>query len=166
MIRVDQEEAIRAVAGLACEIWTEYYTPLIGTEQVCYMLEKFQSEDAIMSQIQEGYLYYLLQDARKEPVGYLAVQPQGPELFLSKLYVRQTVRGKGHGREMVHWAEDLARAHGCATIALTVNKQNTDSIQAYQKLGFTITESVVTDIGRGFVMDDFRMQKPVPDSRL
>ena len=40
---------------------------------------------------------------------------------------------------------------------LSVNKRNAKAIAAYQKNGFGITESVVTDIGNGFVMDDFIM---------
>ena len=43
-------------------------------------------------------------------------------------------------------------------IRLTVNKYNKNSIAAYRKWGFKIIDSVVTDIGSGFVMDDFIMQ--------
>jgi RimJ/RimL family protein N-acetyltransferase len=46
---------------------------------------------------------------------------------------------------------------GVKTIALTVNKNNTDSIKAYEKMGFKNVGSVITDIGSGFVMDDFMM---------
>jgi hypothetical protein len=30
---------------------------------------------------------------------------------------------------------------------------------AYQKIGFIKTEELVIDIGNGYVMDDFRMEK-------
>ena len=49
------------------------------------------------------------------------------------------------------------------SIQLTVNKYNTNTISAYKKWGFEIIDSVVTDIGEGFVMDDYIMEwlKPV-----
>jgi len=46
---------------------------------------------------------------------------------------------------------------------LTVNKDNADSIAFYRRVGFGIAGSSVTDIGGGFVMDDYRMSKSVVD---
>ena len=43
-------------------------------------------------------------------------------------------------------------------VYLTVNKNNKTAIRAYEKNGFVITTSVVTDIGQGFVMDDYIMK--------
>ena len=47
---------------------------------------------------------------------------------------------------------------GVSTVKLHVNKYNTNSILAYQKMGFVNVESVVTDIGKGFIMDDYLMK--------
>jgi RimJ/RimL family protein N-acetyltransferase len=44
-------------------------------------------------------------------------------------------------------------------IALTVNKNNVNSIKAYEKMGFKNVGSVVQDIGSGYVMDDYKMEK-------
>ena len=44
-------------------------------------------------------------------------------------------------------------------IYLTVNKQNLISISVYEKLGFLRARDLVTDIGSGFVMDDYVMEK-------
>ena len=38
---------------------------------------------------------------------------------------------------------------------LTVNKGNLRAVRAYEKFGFVRTEEQVSDIGNGFVMDDF-----------
>jgi RimJ/RimL family protein N-acetyltransferase len=50
---------------------------------------------------------------------------------------------------------------GIGKIALAVNKRNSNAIAAYEKWGFHIEQSVVKDIGNGFVMDDFIMAKEV-----
>jgi len=44
---------------------------------------------------------------------------------------------------------------------LTVNKENAVSIAFYERIGFTTQEAMVTDIGEGFVMDDYRMVKVI-----
>jgi hypothetical protein len=39
---------------------------------------------------------------------------------------------------------------------------NRGAINAYKRWGFRITDEVVADIGEGFVMDDYRMEKLLP----
>lgn len=157
--RVETPTQIAAVAALARETWTQHYVPLIGAAQVDYMLARFQSREAIARQIAaEGYEYYLAPDA-----GYLALvpDPARQSVMLSKIYVRASLRGTGVGRTMVEFAEKRAAELGAAELWLTVNKHNAGSIAFYEKMGFRKTEALVTDIGGGFVMDDWRMAKPL-----
>ncbi len=159
-IAVSTENQIQIVESLAGEIWTEHYIPIIGKEQVDYMLEKFQSKQAIAEQIRAGVLYFLIQED-DEFIGYMAVQPKGRELFLSKIYVKSAQRGKGYGKKAVQYAETLAKESGLCKVVLTVNKNNVNSIKAYEKIGFKNTGSIIQDIGNGFVMDDYKMEKAV-----
>ena len=53
----------------------------------------------------------------------------------------------------------LAIESGKSVISLTVNKHNSNSIEAYKKMGFEIIRPMVTDIGSGYVMDDYYMEK-------
>lgn len=71
---VISKEDISEVAQLAREIWQEHYLPIIGQDQVDYMLEKFQSRDAITRQIAQKYEYYLVLD-RGQSAGYVGVVP-------------------------------------------------------------------------------------------
>lgn len=155
---VTDKSQIKAIESLAHEIWHEYYTPIIGKAQVDYMLEKFQSVKAIEEQIDNGFLYFLCEHDNA-PVGYMSVNITGEELFLSKIYVDSANRRKGYGREMVAFLEEMARKKALNNISLTVNRYNNDSIQMYEKVGFSICGSVVQDIGNGFVMDDYKMKK-------
>jgi RimJ/RimL family protein N-acetyltransferase len=159
-VPVISDNHIETVESLAREIWTEHYTPMIGSAQVDYMLGHFQSRKAISGQIKAGSLYFLIRETGVF-IGYLAVEPKADELFLSKVYVMRSKRGKGYGRKAVQFVETLAREGNFGRIALTVNKNNTDSIKAYEKLGFRNTGALVQDIGSGFVMDDYRMEKAV-----
>jgi ribosomal protein S18 acetylase RimI-like enzyme len=160
--RVQSHEQVQEVARLAREIWLEHYAPIIGQKQVDYMLEKFQSESAIVEQIGKSYEYFIIkQDAQN--AGYLAVVPHNDanSLLLSKLYVRKSARGHGLGKKALEFVENICRERGIKSIWLTVNKHNSHSIEWYCRMGFRNAGPTVQDIGEGFVMDDFRMEKRV-----
>jgi ribosomal protein S18 acetylase RimI-like enzyme len=153
---------IQTVANLARDIWTEHYTPIIGRAQVDYMLERFQSVAAITSQLAHGCHYVLIHHAGVAG-GYLAFipEPETRSLMISKIYVRSATRSLGLGCRLMAYAEEQARQRQLATLWLTVNKHNTASIAWYRKRGFTEVRELVQEIGGGFVMDDYRMEKRV-----
>lgn len=156
--RVKSPTTIQIVADLASIIWNEHYVPIIGQEQVDYMVNSFQSSEAIEKQINnEGYEYYLIHYF-SEPSGYIGIKLSGNELFLSKFYVVKEKRGVGLGKEGLKFIVNRAIELGANAITLTVNKNNINSIRTYDKMGFINTGSVVADIGAGFVMDDFKMR--------
>jgi len=149
----------KTISVLSKNIWTEHYTPIIGLDQVNYMLEKFQSEIAIQNQINiDSYKYYLIIN-ENTAIGYLSIKNNDDALFLSKIYIDKSCRGKGFGKIAINFIEEQAKDLNCQKIYLTVNKYNMNSIMAYQKIGFIKTEELVIDIGNGYVMDDFRMEK-------
>ncbi|PCI32571.1 MAG: GNAT family N-acetyltransferase [Flavobacteriaceae bacterium] len=148
----------KIIANLATIIWTEHYTPIIGEPQVVYMLEKFQSAFAIEDQIENGMLYYLL-EYKNTPVGYFSFSKNKEFLFLSKLYILNTARGNGIGSAALSFLEKMAKELHLKKIKLTVNKFNTNSIKAYEKMGFIIIEALIQDIGNGYVMNDYVLEK-------
>jgi len=157
--RVEQPQQVKAVAALARDVWEQHYIPIVGAEQVKYMLEKFQSVEAITRQIDaEGFEYVLVPDA-----GYAAWVPdlEKKSLFLSKIYVKDSQRGTGLGRALLELAEQRGRALGCMELWLTVNRHNTNSIAFYERMGLRKTKELVQDIGHGYVMDDWRMAKQI-----
>lgn len=161
-VLVDSDELISEVVRLAQEIWTDHYVPIVGAEQIDYMLKSFQSAQAIKDQIAIGMEYRI---ARHDKVsaGYFAIQPdvQKGTLMLSKLYVKASLRGQGVGNAMLDFVQSLCRSRGLRTIWLTVNKNNRASIEWYIRRGFKNCGSCVQDIGSGFAMDDWRLQKNV-----
>ncbi|MDD4202154.1 MAG: GNAT family N-acetyltransferase [Candidatus Omnitrophica bacterium] len=156
--KVFNANMIEKVHKLAQEIWTEYYGPIIGKEQVSYMLRNFQSENCISQQIKKDFIYFLI-ERYNEYIGYICVQIKEETLFLSKIYLQLKHRNQGYGRESMAFIEKLARENNCSKIILNVNKKNTASIKAYEKYGFNNIGSIVKDIGNGFIMDDHKMEK-------
>src|SRR5699024_804454 len=90
--------------------------------------------------------------------GYLSYQLLPDQLFLSKLYLKQTERGQGTGRLLIEQLKDIAAKNKKEQLVLTVNKYNTNTIAAYKKFGFELVKEQVADIGGGYVMDDYVLQ--------
>ena len=155
---VSRTDDISKLAHMAKEIWEEHYTPIIGKDQVNYMVEKFQSESAIIQQIKDDYIYFII-TRNKQHIGYLCFIKKNKinSLFLSKIYLKKPFRRMGCGRKMIQFVIQQASKLKCQSITLTVNKYNKNTILAYQKLGFIQKRELVIDIGNGFVMDDFEM---------
>jgi ribosomal protein S18 acetylase RimI-like enzyme len=166
LVPVNSAAQVAEIARLAREIWDEYYVPIIGRAQVEYMVAKFQTAEAMQAQIDSGYEYFLIRDGLihqgEQAIGYAAIRHDAPEarVFISKLYVLAAHRKSGVGRQCLEIIERKARERGATHLWLTVNKGN-PSVRAYERLGFSIAEAIVMDIGGGFVMDDYRMEKKI-----
>jgi len=164
IIKVREQSDVHRMSLLAHEIWWQHFPPIIGEDQVAYMVEKFQSEQAMLEQLEQGYEYFLA-DLDGEAVGYAGVVPDlnTHKLMLSKLYVIATDRGKGVGQALLDLIESKCVEEGFNRIWLTVNRANKGPINWYIKRGFTIVKEIDMDIGDGFIMDDYVMEKPIGD---
>ena len=162
-IPVASDEDRTRLAALADEIWHEYWPAIIGAEQTDYMVEQFQSLPAIERDMREhAYEYWFLRaedDGRI--VGYTGgcVEGETNRFFISKIYLRAKERGRGFASQTVGFYEDLCRSRGLTAMYLTVNKHNDLAIRAYKSKEFKTIDAVETDIGNGFVMDDYIMEK-------
>lgn len=159
-MKPDFEEVsdIKKLAKLADEIWHEYWVEILSPEQIDYMVDKFQSESAIQAQIKNDNYKYFFIKCYSEIAGYIGLSLKKDYLFLSKIYIRKDFRHKGFGTSSFEFIKEFAKKNNYSIIRLTVNKYNSNTINAYKKWKMKITDSVVTDIGNGFVMDDYIME--------
>ena len=74
------ENDIREMSKMATEIVREHFDPIIGKEQNDYMLERFQSVDAIRNQLKNGYRYFFVSDGDRE-IGFVAFYPKGRNMY-------------------------------------------------------------------------------------
>jgi len=157
--KITADEELREVSVLAEKIWHECFVGIISEAQIDYMVGKFQSYNAMKEQISDqGYSYYAVRD-NGDICGYIGMKPEeGSRFFLSKLYLRKDKRNKGIASQMLEKVIAEAKAAGKSSVYLTVNKHNRHSIDVYIKKGFRMISDAVTDIGGGFVMDDYIME--------
>lgn len=96
--------------------------------------------------------------------------PRQTRFFISKIYLKASERGRHLASDVVAHYMALCRERGLDAMYLTVNKHNELGIRCYRGHGFEVIDAVETSIGEGFVMDDYIMEKRVPqlapDARL
>jgi len=154
------EADVRRLAKVAREVWREANVAFCTPEQVEYMIEKFQSFEAITWRLMQGYRYFLIEDG-DEILGYFGVQNQGERMFLSKFYILKQNRGRGLFSMGLQRMIDICKEDGLESIYLTVNRNNTHAYEVYLAKGFKVIAEECADIGFGFVMDDYIMEYEV-----
>ena len=156
-----KEEHLPAIAGLAGIIWRACYPGIITHEQIDYMLARMYALDVLRDEVRSQGIRYDLLLVEGKPAGFASYGPASEPgvMKLHKLYLLPELHGRGLGSRLVQHVEREIRAGGMRRLTLSVNKRNTRAIAAYQRNGFVTADSVVTDIGGGFVMDDYIMAK-------
>ncbi|HMI92563.1 MAG TPA: GNAT family N-acetyltransferase, partial [Polyangiales bacterium] len=173
---VETDAQIERVAELAREIWLEYYPQVIGREQTEYMIANLQNAPAIGEQVRAGMSYFLLTrvppaldgsapDDSAPDVGYAAVEARPPALFISKLYLLAAARGTGQGQRALHALRAHARALGLSRLELTVNRNNTLALRAYERFGMQVVGTQYAEIGGGYAMDDYVLRIEIEPER-
>jgi diamine N-acetyltransferase len=164
-IEIEQarREQLSEIAALAGVVWRAHYPGIISPAQIEYMLARMYDVSVMRRELESGIAYerLLVDGALRGFASYGAAPEASDELKLYKLYIHPDGQRQGFGTLLLRHVESVARARGCNTVTLTVNRKNATAIAAYRKHGFTIRESIVTDIGGEFVMDDHVMAKQV-----
>jgi len=150
-----------ALAELAGVIWRQYYPGIISAAQIDYMLARMYSLDVLREEIRAQEIQFVRLLIGERFVGFASYgpTPEAGVMKLHKCYLLPEFHGRGLGSQLLKHCERAARERGARRLILAVNKRNSKAIAAYRRNGFTVAESVVTDFGRGFVMDDFIMAK-------
>jgi len=153
IIKTDEE--IEELSVLARKIWNIHYPPIIGQDQVNYMLELMYTKESLKKQIFEDENVFTGAFINDKIAGFISVSSKdGKNFFLHKLYVDPDLFQKGIGKGLF---EHVFSEIDFDTIRLTVNRQNFKAINFYFKNGYKIEKIIDIDIGGGFVMNDFVM---------
>ena len=148
---------IPVIKEIAEKAWRPTYDHILTEQQTLYMLDLMYNSLTLENQI-KGNIAFFMVDLGQETVGYFAVENVSDQnVKLHKLYLDPTQKQKGFGRKIIQYIKDWALTNQKNSIILNVNKNNS-AVQFYQKVGFTILEEMILDIGEGYVMDDYIMQ--------
>jgi diamine N-acetyltransferase len=149
---------IPVIRELTFKVWPQTYSAILSQEQIDYMLDMMYSEASLQQQMDAGCRFIIIKD-EAEPVGFASYQEIKPRVWkLHKIYVLMTQQGKGTGKFMLgHIINEIGKqqAH---SLELQVNINN-KAKNFYEKLGFRVRELINLDIGNGYFMNDYVMEK-------
>lgn len=147
---------IPVIRTIANQTWPTAYNPIIGAQQVAYMLGLFYSPQALKDQMHEEGHRFIIGYEDDNPVAFASWSEIEPGIFkLHKLYVLPQLQGKGSGRQMLNYIIGELRQIQATSLRLNVNRHNTSAIAFYNKLGFITLKTEDIDIGGGYFMNDY-----------
>lgn len=150
---------VPAISSLAREIWQATYPGIITQEQIDFMLEQRYGHERLYDDLDDADKWLDQAFLEERRVGFAFSEIYKDEFKLDKLYIHPDVQRQGVGGKLIEHVAARAKKLGYPCVILAVNKRNEKAIASYKKYGFVVRETIVDDIGRGFVMDDFIMEK-------
>ncbi|MDR0333364.1 MAG: GNAT family N-acetyltransferase [Dysgonamonadaceae bacterium] len=152
---------IQSVASCA---WVHTFKVILSDSQITYMMQLMYSYESLCEQIEIQHHRYFLAKWQDTVVGYMSIEhncENSGNTKIHKAYILPEKQQKGIGKLLFSVAEAKAKEAGDTAIYLNVNKNNTNAIAFYNRIGFSIIREEVIDIGNGFVMDDFVFEKTI-----
>jgi GNAT superfamily N-acetyltransferase len=151
---------IPLIQDIAHKTWPDTYGSILSKAQLDYMLNLMYSDESLLKQI-SGNAQFLLAFDDEICLGFASCENnyQNKKLTrLHKLYLLPESQGKGVGKLLLEKVIAFAKKNQSEAISLNVNKFNT-AFTFYKKMGFEVVAEEVLEIGNGYVMDDYKMEK-------
>jgi len=151
---------IKLIQDIAHQTWPLTYGEILSKEQLDYMLDAFYNEEVLKDSINNGH-HFILAKEEDEVLGFASYEhqyDQKQQTKIHKIYILQQTQGKGIGKKLINFIEITAKENDSVSLLLNVNRYN-KALFFYQKIGFEITTKVNIEIGHGYLMEDFVMEK-------
>ncbi|MES2410457.1 MAG: GNAT family N-acetyltransferase [Bacteroidota bacterium] len=162
-IKKNTDENFTSVRAIAKEVWPVTFATILSEPQIDYMLDMMYSVSSLQKQVNEKGSRFILAVENEIPVGFAAYEfnySKKPKTKIHKIYILPNQQGKGVGKALIDFIMNKAKERHQKGLILNVNKYNM-AIRFYESIGFTITNEEVIDIGSGYVMDDYVMEKSI-----
>lgn len=146
------------IQNIAQQTWRAAYASILSQPQLEYMLDKFYSTPSLEQQMKEHH-YFFLALKQYVPVGFASFSKiSGSTYKLQKLYVLPGEQKTGLGQKLLDTVETVAKSMGATRLQLNVNRNN-NAQRFYERNGFGILKEEDIDIGSGYFMNDYVMEK-------
>ena len=159
-LRRAYEKDIPLIRELTMKIWPQTYSTILSAEQIEYMLEMMYSETSLQKQMKDNHEFIIVSN-ETTPIGFASFSSMEPGLYkLHKIYVMPQSQGKGTGKFVIGELMKAIIRKGGTALQLSVNRNN-KAKEFYEKLGFVVLREEDNDIGNGYLMNDYVMEKKV-----
>jgi ribosomal protein S18 acetylase RimI-like enzyme len=152
---------IPIIRDITAEVWPPTYVPIIGEQQVAYMIGLFYAPEELKKQMSSGHRFIICYSDGL-PVGFASWSEIATRIFkLHKIYILTGQQGKGIGKAMIAHVVSEIRKEAATALRLNVNRYNSSAIAFYERMGFAHYLDEDIDIGNGFFMNDHVLELPV-----
>ncbi len=151
-------EVIRTIAQ---ETWPIAYGAILSSSQLEYMFTMMYSTTSLLEQAAKKNSQFILAKEGNDYLGFASYEidiHQTNKTKIHKIYILPETQGKGIGKKLIDYIAAQAKNQKDIALILNVNKYN-KALHFYLKLGFSNVKEEVIDIGNGYIMDDYVMEK-------
>ena len=151
----------KIISTIAEETWPITYGEILSSSQLEYMFEMIYSINSLLEQATNKNLQFILAKEGKDYLGFASYEidiHQASKTKIHKIYILPETQGKGIGKKLIDYIAVEAQRQKNVALFLNVNKYN-NALHFYLKQGFFKIREEVIDIGNGYVMDDYVMEK-------
>ena len=151
------------IRAIAQEVWPIAYGSILSSDQLDYMMDMMYSLSSLQAQTDIKKNLFILAIENDKALGFAGYEfnyNDSAKTKIHKIYVLTTQQGKGIGKQLIDFIAEEAKLMQQKGLILNVNKNN-KAIEFYKTLGFSISAEEVIDIGNGYVMDDYVMEKDI-----
>jgi len=159
VIRKADVDDVNAIGFLAHQIWPVAYEEILSVEQLHYMLGMLYSPRSLQQQMLKDGQRFFIAEIDLHEIGFASFSKINEGKYkLHKLYVLPKYQGKAIGKALLDVVLEEIKKEGAQQLFLNVNRHN-KAIQFYERLGFVIKNEEDIDIGNGYFMNDYVMEK-------
>lgn len=157
-LRKAYESDIPLIRQLSQQIWPQTYATILSAAQIDHMMEMMYSPASIKEQLKQNNEFIIVNDG-PDPIGFASFGKEAEGIYkLHKIYLLPDMQRKGAGRFVIEQILQAMRRKGARALQLNVNRNNI-AVDFYRKLGFEVIREEDNDIGNGFFMNDYVMEK-------
>lgn len=152
---------INTIQYVANTTWPITYGEILSKEQLDYMMDLIYSDESLINQIQKHEQLFYIAYEETSVLAFLAIEHNYKDEAVTrihKIYILPEAQGKGIGKLLIDAVQKFAYENNSTSLSLNVNRFN-KALAFYQKLGFEIIAEENIEIGNGYLMEDYKMEK-------
>ena len=151
------------IRSIAYRTWPETFESILTPDQIMYMLERMYSIESLKDQTLNKGHQFIVVKIGLDYYGFSSIEfnyAARSQTKIHKIYILPEAQGKGIGKALFAEITKKALQAGNQKLLLNVNRNN-KATHFYQGLGFSIVDTEDIDIGNGYFMNDFVMEKSI-----
>lgn len=151
------------IREIAIQTWPIAYGEILSKTQLDYMLGAFYNDEALNDSVVNKGHHFILAKEGELTLGFASYEhnyKEKKQTKIHKIYVLTGTQGKGIGKKLIDFVENVAKENHSTALTLNVNRFN-KALHFYKKLGFEIVDEIDIELDHGYLMEDYVMERKI-----